>query len=59
MIRSDTKKVREMNSSGIVMGILFIVGIVAIFISQGAMMYMLVGDALIAIAGLSSFVLSK
>ena len=48
-----------MNSSGIVMGILFIVGIVAIFISQGAMMYMLVGDALIAIAGLSSFVLSK
>ncbi len=38
---------------GVISGILFIVGLGAIAISGGSMMYMAGGDALIALAGLS------
>jgi NADH:ubiquinone oxidoreductase subunit K len=42
-----------MESKGMVGGVLFLIGIAAIFISGGNTMYMIVGDALIAAAGLS------
>ncbi len=48
-----------MNAGGIISGVLFIVGIGAIFISSGTMMYMLAGDALVALAGLSFVKFSK
>lgn len=44
-----------MAAGSIVSGILFVVGLGAILISGGATMYMLAGDALIALAGLSAF----
>lgn len=43
----------------IVSGVLFIVGIGAIVISNGVTIYMAGGDALIALAGLSLALLSK
>jgi NADH:ubiquinone oxidoreductase subunit K len=48
-----------MNAASIVPGILFVVGIGAIFISNGTMMQMLAGDALVALAGLSFVKFSK
>ena len=43
----------------IVSGVLFIVGIGAIVISNGATMYMAGGDVLVALAGISFALLSK
>ncbi len=48
-----------MNAGGIISGILFLVGIGAIFISSGTTAYMLAGDALVALAGLSFVKFSK
>lgn len=44
-----------MAAGSIVSGLLFIIGLAVILISGGAMLYMLAGDALIALAGLSAF----
>ena len=49
----------KMNAGGIISGILFIVGIGSIFISSGTTIYMLAGDALVALAGLSFVKFSK
>jgi hypothetical protein len=42
-----------MQSSGMIGGVLFLMGIAAIFISGGNTMYMIVGDAFVAAAGIS------
>ncbi len=42
-----------MGATAIIPAILFLVGIGAILASSGATIYMLVGDALVALAGLS------
>jgi hypothetical protein len=42
-----------METKGMVGGVLFLMGIAAIFVSGGNTMYMIVGDALIFAAGLS------
>jgi hypothetical protein len=47
-----------MGIGAIIPAVFFIVGIGAILISGGATMYMLVGDALVALAGLSFVKLS-
>lgn len=44
-----------MAAGGIVSGILFLIGLGVIFVSAGTTVYMLAGDALIALAGLSAF----
>ena len=41
-----------MQMSGMAGGVLFVIGIIAIFTSGGNTMYMIVGDALIAAAGI-------
>jgi NADH:ubiquinone oxidoreductase subunit K len=48
-----------MNTGGIISGILFLVGIGAIFTSSGITTYMLAGDVLVALAGLSFVKFSK
>ncbi len=42
-----------MQTGGIVGGVLFIIGIVAIFTSGGSTMNMIVGDVLVAAAGIA------
>jgi hypothetical protein len=48
-----------MNSGGIISGVLFVAGMAAIITSSGAMINMLAGDAMVALAGLSFFKLSR
>ena len=42
-----------MQSRSMIGGVLFLIGIAAIFISGGNTMYMIVGDAFVAAAGIS------
>ncbi len=48
-----------MQMGGIVGGALFLIGIAAIFTSGGNTMNMIVGDALVAAAGIAMFVLGS
>lgn len=46
---------RKMAVGSIVSGVLFVAGLGAILVSGGATIFMLGGDALIALAGLTAF----
>jgi NADH:ubiquinone oxidoreductase subunit K len=48
-----------MQTGGMVAGVLFIIGIVAIFTSGGNTMNMIIGDALVAAAGISMVALGS
>jgi hypothetical protein len=48
----ENRSEEEMQMSGMAGGVLFVIGIIAIFTSGGNTMYMIVGDALIAAAGI-------
>jgi hypothetical protein len=48
-----------MGSGIIISGILFLTGIIAILISGGTTLYMMAGDLLVALAGLSFVKLAK
>jgi hypothetical protein len=52
------QELEYMAIGAIIPAVLFIAGIGAILVSGGATMYMLVGDALVALAGLSFVKLS-
>jgi NADH:ubiquinone oxidoreductase subunit K len=53
--RSD----EEMQMGGMIGGVLFVVGILAIFTSGGNTMYMVAGDVLVAAAGIAIVVLGS
>ena len=53
------KEVKYMQGGAIIPGILFLAGIVTIFISGGSMMFMVAGDAAVFLAGIAFMIALK